>query len=86
MWQDFVIMLGNAIFSICLIPTALENRKLKRCDIPYRTSVITAMVLYIFTFTFFTLNLWYAGTMAFIVGVVWSYIAYQRFKYKGVDE
>ena len=84
MWQDFIIMLGNAIFSISLIPTALENKKLKRCDIPYGTSIVTAAVLYTFTFTFFSLSLWYAGTTACIVGLVWSYIAYQKYKYGGI--
>lgn len=79
-WQDLVLMVGNVIFTISLIPTIKENRKLKRCDIPYSTSIVTGSVVFIFSITFATLRLWFSSLSAFVVAIAWGIIALQRWK------
>lgn len=77
MWQDYVIGIGAFFFIVTLIPSILSSNK---PDI--KTSVPTALILYIFTFSYITLGLWLAALTTFGTAFAWSILAFQKYKNK----
>lgn len=74
-WQDLVFSVGGWIFVISLIPTIRGKQKPE-----LSTSLITTVVLAVFSVTYLTLGL---GLSALSMGVTtcgWGILAYQRFK------
>lgn len=72
-WQDIVFGVGTALFSIALIPTLRDTQKPA-----LQTSLMTAVVLFIFAFTSATLGLWFACGSQILNGLIWSTLAWQR--------
>ncbi len=75
MWQDLVLTIGFAIFSIGLIPTFSAEVKS-----PRRTSAVNALVFTVFALAFFTLHFWYASGAALLVAGLWIALLLQSFR------
>ncbi len=65
MWQDYVLAGGTIVFNIALIPAIKGTDKP-----PFLTSIPTALVLYIFSFSFASLQLWFSASMQFIAALL----------------
>lgn len=73
-WQDFVFTAGNIIFALALIPTIQGKSKPA-----LSTSLTTGLVLYIFSFAYFSLALWFSTVTSFISGSLWLFLALQKY-------
>ena len=65
-WQDAVIGIGNWIFVLALIPSIISNKKPA-----IATSLITAVVVTVIAYCFFTLELYHSMISSVAVGVCW---------------
>lgn len=81
-WQDIVITSVSIIFSISLIPQIYYGFKEKSGAIHLQTSIPTFVGLYVMSFTYITLNLYYSAIMAFFTGTLWLALFIQRLIYK----
>ncbi len=81
MWEDQVIAICSLIFALSAIPIVQENYKLKSCSIPYKSSVVTALSLYIVSAAYLSLGIYFSVLAITTTGIVWSVIAYQRWLY-----
>ncbi len=72
-WQDVVLLVGNAIFFIALIPSIVSEHKPSKW-----TSLITALVLTTFTFTYFSLNLTYSTFTVALATLAWWILYFQK--------
>ena len=80
-WQDIVIFVSISLFSYALIPQIYQGFKKKKGEINLQTSLITFIGMYILTFTYFTLNLYFSTVVAFITGTLWFILFIQRITY-----
>lgn len=74
-WQDFVFTTGQIIFIISLLPSILSKDKPA-----LTTSVMTAVVLYVFAIVDITLNLFLTAFTVGVTAVGWSILAYQKYQ------
>lgn len=77
MWQDILLMVGGFIFSLALIPSILSKDKPA-----ISTSLMTGVILLVYAFTYFTLNLWLATIAVTLTGVLWLVLAAQKVREK----
>jgi len=82
MWQDFVIMIINIIFSLSLIPQVIEGFKKKKGLIEFWTSIPTTLGLFVMSYTFFTLNLIFSSWLTFLTGILWLLLLIQKITFK----
>ncbi len=82
MWQDYIITLSVLAFSYALIPQIYQGFKKKKGYINLQTSAITAIGMYVLTFTYFTLELYFSTIMVFITGTLWGVLFIQKILYK----
>ena len=82
MWQDYIITLSVLAFSYALIPQIYKGFKKKKGYITVQTSLITAIGMYLLTYTYFTLELYFSTIMVFITGTLWFILFIQRIVYK----
>jgi hypothetical protein len=75
MWQDYIISVGAFLFIISLIPSIKSQNK---PDL--KTSIPIALVLFIFTITYISLELWLAALTNFGTAISWSILAVQKYK------
>lgn len=73
-WQDYVLMGGNLLFAILLLPTLLNPNAM----VPLTTSLLTGSVLLVFSYTFYTMNLKLSTLTSLMSGVMWLLIAIFR--------
>jgi len=73
-WQDMVLMVGNIIFVISLFPSILTKNKPS-----IWTSILSAVVLYIFVITYISLSLWGSAIATLIVSILWTILAIQKY-------
>jgi len=71
-WQDAVLTTGNMMFFIFLLPTVFAVEKPS-----IWTSIPTSMVLFIFTYTFFTLSFRYSALATFSAAITWLVLVFQ---------
>jgi hypothetical protein len=76
MWQDYSFMACNALFVMAQIPT-LRHRTDKP---PMSSSLMTGALLMVITYTFWSLTLHVSAFSAFVLGIVWFVIAYQKWR------
>lgn len=76
MWQDLLITSVQWIFTITLLATILDKRKKP----PLWPSIITSAGVYMISFAFASLGLWWSFLTAFIMATEWGIIAYQRYR------
>lgn len=74
-WQEYVFFIGQMIFNIALIPYILSKDKPA-----LTTSLITALVIFIYTFLYSTLSLWLTAIAVTTTGVLWTILAYQKYR------
>ncbi len=73
MWQDYVIMIGNFVFAIALMPSIFSKNK------PAKTTcVMTYLMLAIFCYTFYTLNMIGSSVSSGISSALWLTLHLQQ--------
>lgn len=75
MWQDIVISIGQILFGVALLPSIFGKGKPH-----WGTSLLTAFILTVFTYTFWTLALTYGAVTSGIVALCWWILFFQVFK------
>jgi membrane protein implicated in regulation of membrane protease activity len=72
-WQDVVMMIGNILFALALIPAIRDSKKP-----PVATSIPTGMLLCMFAIALASLQLWLSAISSLVSCVLWFALAYQR--------
>ena len=80
-WQDLVISFVNIVFSISLIPQVIYGYKLKKGLITLKTSIPTTLGLYVMSFTFFSLKLYYSAALGALTATLWLILFIQKLRY-----
>ena len=80
-WQDIVISLVNIVFSISLIPQVIHGYKLKKGLITLKTSIPTTLGLYVMSFAFFSLKLYYSAALGALTATLWLILFIQKLRY-----
>ncbi len=83
MWQDIVMMMVIIVFSLALVPQIYEGYKQKKGFITLGTSVPTVIGLYVLSFCYYTLSLYFATVTSLIAGTLWFVLFLQKVVYKG---
>lgn len=81
-WQDIVITCASILFSVSLIPQVYSGFKEKIGPIKFQTSIPTFIGLYVVSFVYYTLSLYFSSVITFITGTVWLILFIQRLIYK----
>lgn len=81
-WQDLVLTFANIIFAVSLIPQVYKGFKTKTGPITPATSIPTSVGLYIITFAFYSLALYYSAILSFVNGTFWFILFLQRIIYR----
>jgi len=76
-WQDLVFSIGSWIFIIALIPTIRGKQKPE-----FSTSLVTAIILFIFAITYLTLGLLISAISTVGTSTGWFILAYQKYRQK----
>ena len=74
-WQDWVLTIGSFIFSIALIPSLISKDKPA-----VSTSLSTGIILVIYSYVYYTLNLYLSMVTVAITGVIWLTLAWQKWQ------
>jgi uncharacterized protein with PQ loop repeat len=82
MWQDIVLMIVSILLSYALIPQVIKGFKSKRRLISIETSIITFLGLYVASYIYLTLNLYFTTIVTFITGTLWLILFIQSIIYK----
>jgi hypothetical protein len=82
MWQDIIITITQILLAWALVPQIIKGFKNKKQAISLQTSSITFAGMYILTFVYFTLSLYFATVSSFIIGTLWLIMFIQRIIYK----
>lgn len=72
-WQDWVIAIGQLIFFFALLPSIFSNDKPNRWS-----SLLTATTLSVFTYTFWTLGLFWGAFNSALVTIAWFVLFFQK--------
>ncbi len=72
-WQDAVLMAGNIVFFVALLPSITGIDKPSRW-----TSLMNAVTLSIFTYTYYTLSLPYAALGMAPTAIAWWVLFFQK--------
>ena len=72
-WQDGVFMVGNLLFFVALIPSMVSVNKPAKS-----TSLMTASVLTVYIFAYYSLSLVYAMVTGIISGLAWWILYFQK--------
>ena len=75
MWQDYVFAVGNLIFAAGMIPSLMTKDKPSKI-----TSLVTAVVLYIFAFTSLSLGQRYNFVVTVLCATLWSVLFVQKWR------
>jgi len=73
-WQDIVFTLGGFIFALLLIPTLIDSE----AQVPRLTSIPTALILVIFSLTYFSLGFYYSTITNLMTAGCWAGISIWR--------
>ena len=76
MWQDWVIAIVQWVFALVLIP-AIRHPLNKP---PFSSSLLTAILLTVLSFVFYTLSLWNSTFSSLAVAAAWYVLAWQKFR------
>jgi fatty acid desaturase len=80
-WQDYIMMGIQFWFFITLLPMLMHKDQKP----PFSTSAGTGVALVILAFVLFTLQVSIGAIMTFVNGILWTIIAYQRYKLNKKD-
>lgn len=73
-WQDWILGAAGFVFFVSLLPSVLEPAT----RISRRTSIPTAVGVWVQTFAFATLGLVTTAITTGLVALAWSYLAWKR--------
>ncbi|MFP4616740.1 MAG: hypothetical protein ACLFNR_01085 [Candidatus Paceibacterota bacterium] len=74
-WQDIVLSVGQWVFILALLPSIFSSEKPA-----ILTSLITGLVLAVFAFTFYTLELLASAVSTACVSLTWAILVFQALK------
>ena len=80
-WQDLVVGLCSIILGYAIVPEVYSNYKNKKPSVTYQTSFITFVGLYVLSFTFFSMNLYFGAFVDFLTATLWLALFIQRIVY-----
>ena len=80
-WQDIVIFTIMILFSYALVPQVYLGFKKKKGFVNLQTSLITFIGMYILSFIYFTLNLYFSAIIGIVTGTLWFILFLQRIIY-----
>jgi len=69
-------------FGYALLPQIYQGFKQKKGLINLQISLITAVGMYILTFVYITLELYFSATISFVTGIIWIILFAQKIIYK----
>lgn len=72
-WQDIVLLFGNLVFFLALIPSILSANKPSKW-----TSLFTALALTAFSFTYYSLGLVYGTITVALSAIGWWVLFFQK--------
>lgn len=72
MWQDYVFAAGSLIFIVALVPSVIGEHKPE-----FWTSVLTSLVLLVFSITYWTLGLNFGAATTVLASNLWGVLALQ---------
>ena len=81
-WQDILITIVIIAFSYALLPQIYQGFKQKKGLINLQTSGITGLGMFILTFVYLTLELYFSSMMIFISGILWTILFAQKLIYE----
>lgn len=81
-FSDQILMICSLVFGFSLIPQVWFNFKNKICGIPYKTSIPTAIFMFLVTLVYISNDFWLSTLMGSITTLLWITISIQRHKYK----
>ena len=81
-WQDIAITIIIIAFSYALIPQIYKGFKKKKSLINLQTSFITGLGMYLLSFIYFTMDLYFSTIISFITGIFWTILFIQGINYK----
>lgn len=76
-WQDFVLIIGQIAFTISLLPSIFSKDKPA-----LTTSLISGVVLAVFSIVYITLSLYLAAVGTAATGSLWFILAFQKYSTK----
>jgi hypothetical protein len=82
MWQDYLILICNIVFSYALIPTIIHNYKKKRSSVQVQTAFLTTLGLVVVGATYITLKLYLSTAISFVMALLWLILLIQSISYK----
>jgi hypothetical protein len=76
MWQDWVISVAQWLFIVALLPSVFhaDNKP------TLVTSVLTAVLVLTFAYTYYSLDLLVGSVSAVLLGITWITLAVQRYR------
>ncbi len=80
-WQDTIISICIVLFSYALIPQVYQGFKEKKGFVNTQTSFITFIGMYVLSFVYFTLGLYFSFIMGVITGTLWFLLFVQKMVY-----
>jgi len=72
-WQDWVIMVGQLVFLVALLPSVFTADKPNRWS-----SLLTALVIVAFGVTYWTLDMYFSVASSAALGLVWFILFLQK--------
>ena len=77
-WQDYVMSAVMILLSYAIVPQIIRGFKKKKCDVSSSTSLMSFSGLYILSFTYITLDLYFSSTVTFITATFWLILFIQN--------
>jgi hypothetical protein len=74
MWQDWFFAISNLGYTVAMLPSCWNPKT----EIPWRTSSLTALLMFGGGLTYLTLGMNFAGAAQFLGGIPWVYIFFCR--------
>ena len=74
-WQDVVITIGQMLLFLALLPSIYSKHKPNK-----HTSLLTGSILAVFSFTFWTLGLYYGAFTSALVALAWFVLFIQKIR------
>lgn len=74
-WQDLVLLVGNLVFLIALIPSIIGTNKPSLW-----TSLFTALTMSVFAFTYYSLGLTYGTITVALSALAWWILFFQKIR------
>jgi len=80
-WQDIVLSIGQYIFVLALLPSVFGKDKPA-----FSSSLLTGIILAVFSGVYATLGLWNSTVASSAVAFVWLLLAWQKYRQKSLKD